>query len=369
MAAITAMNARGKEQRGGCAELGMGCVLPSGNFLKSLMLSVFLSAATSPAWAQSVEQFYHGKTIDLIVGFAAGGGNDLYVRSFGRYVGKYIPGNPAVVTRNMPGAGTFLATNAVYNTLKRDGTVMALGASTLPLDEKFGAGGVRFKTAELNWIGRLATRVDVVMMWKTARVKNIQDATRYPSILAATTVGSPVVMYPNLLNNVIGTKFKIVRGYQGSREAMLAVEKGEAEGHSTGWESLMNAHPDWVKNKDVNIIVQFSLQRHPDLPDVPAAVELGRTPDETQILKTVMNTTEIGLAIFSTPGVPAERLTALRRAFDATAVDPDFLAEVKNAGISISPLPGERLQNLVSEVADLSPDLTAKAKAAYLHVQ
>ncbi len=212
----------------------------------------------------------------------------------------------------MPGAGTFLATNAVYNTLKRDGTVMALAASTLPLDEKFGGEGVRFKSAELNWIGRLAARVDVIMMWKTSDVQSIQDALQIPSILAATTIGSPVVMYPNLLNNVIGTKFKIVRGYQGSREGMLAIEKGEAEGHSTSWEALMSAHPDWIKNKDVNIIVQFSLHRRPELPDVPAAVELGKTDEQTQILKTVMNTTEIGLAVFSTPNVPADRLNALR---------------------------------------------------------
>jgi tripartite-type tricarboxylate transporter receptor subunit TctC len=330
---------------------------------------VALVAASPPASAQSVEQFYRGKTIDLIVGFAAGGGNDFYVRAVGRYIGKYIPGNPTVVTRNMPGAGTFLATNFVYNTAKRDGTVIALGASTLSLDEKFGSDGVRFKTAELNWIGRMAARVDVTMMWKTAPVKTIQDAMKIPSVLAGTTVGSPVVMYPNLLNNVIGTKFKIVRGYLGSREGMLAMEKGEAEGHSTGFEALIAAHPDWIKNKDVNIIVQYALHRDPDLPDVPAAVELGRTADETQILKTVMNTTEIGLALFSTPDVPPDRLSALRRGFDATMADADFLAELKTAGVGIAPLTGERLQNLVTEVADLSPELIAKVKAAYLDVK
>jgi len=347
----------------------MACRLLSGILRTCLMVLAAVMMATLPTRAQTVEQFYRGKTIDLIVGFAAGGGNDLYARSLGRYIGKHIPGNPTVVVRNMPGAGTFLATNAVYNTLKRDGTVMALAASTLPLDEKFGGEGVRFKTAELSWIGRLAARVDVVMMWKTSAVKNIQDATIYPSILAATTIGSPVVMYPNLLNNVIGTKFKIVRGYQGSREGMLAIEKGEAEGHSTSWEALMSAHPDWIKNKDVNIIVQFSLQRRPELSDVPAAVELGRTAEQTQILKTVMNTTEIGLAVFSAPQVPADRLMALRRAFDATMVDPDFLVEANSEGIGISPLAGERLQSLVTEVADLSPELTAAAKAAYLQVK
>jgi tripartite-type tricarboxylate transporter receptor subunit TctC len=342
---------------------------PLAGMFACLVAFALSSATTNPAWAQTVEQFYRGKTIDLIVGFAPGGGNDLYARSLGRYIGKHIPGNPTVVVRNMPGAGTFLATNAVYNTLKRDGTVIALAASTLPLDEKFGGEGVRFKTAELNWIGRLAARVDVIMMWKTSPVRTIQDALQVSAILAATTIGSPVVMYPNLLNNVIGTKFKIVRGYQGSREGMLAIEKGEADGHSTSWEALMSAHPDWVKNKDVNIIVQFSLHRRPELADVPAAVELGKTDEQTQILKAVMNTTEIGLAVFSTPDVPADRLTALRRAFDATMTDPEFLAEADSEGIGISPLAGERLQKLVAEVADLSPELTAAAKDAYLQVK
>jgi tripartite-type tricarboxylate transporter receptor subunit TctC len=271
--------------------------------------------------------------------------------------------------RNMPGAGTFLATNAVYNTLPRDGTVMALGSTTLPLDEKFGNPGVRFKTAELNWIGRIAARVDVLMMWKTSPVQNIQQALTTPSILAGTTVGSPVVMYPNLLNNVIGTKFKIVRGYEGTRAALLAMEKGEANGNSTGFEALRAIHPDWIKDGTVRVIVQFALKRDPALADVPAAVELGRTPEQTAILKAVLNSTAVGLAVFTTPGVPADRLTALRRAFDATMKDPAFAAELEKQGGDLSPLPGEELQSLVREVADLPPNLAAKAKTAYLDVK
>jgi len=341
---------------------------PAPMIARILLLTCTVTLAL-PARAQTVEQFYRGKTIDLIVGFAAGGGNDLYVRAFGHYVGKHIPGNPTVVTRNMPGAGTFLATNAVYNTLPRDGTVMALGSTTLPLDEKFGNPGVRFKTAQLNWIGRIAARVDVLMMWKTSPVQSIAQALTTPSILAGTTVGSPVVMYPNLLNNVIGTKFKIVRGYEGTRAALLAMEKGEANGNSTGFEALRAIHPDWIKDKTVRVIVQFALKRDPALPDVPAAAELGRTAEQTAILRAVLNSTAVGLAMFTTPGVPADRLTALRRAFDATVKDPAFIAELEKQGGDVSPLPGEDLQRLVSEVADLPPALAAKAKAAYLDVK
>jgi tripartite-type tricarboxylate transporter receptor subunit TctC len=333
------------------------------------MGSAIVLLAARPLQAQTVEQFYHGKVIDAVVGFAAGGGNDVFMRSVAHTIGKYIPGKPSVIVRNMPGAGTFLATNAVYNTLPRDGTVIALGSTTLPLDEKFGNPGVRFKTAELNWIGRIAARVDVLMMRQDSPVKTIQDAEQISSVLAGTTVGSPVVMYPNLLNNVIGTRFKIVRGYEGTRAALLAVEKGEAEGNSTGLEALNAIHPDWIASKTVNIIVQFGLDRDPALPDVPAAIELGRNAEETAILKAVMNSTALGLSLFTAPGVPADRLTALRRAFDATMADADFLSELKTEGGSASPLPGERLQALVSEVSDLSPELTVKAKAAYLDVK
>jgi tripartite-type tricarboxylate transporter receptor subunit TctC len=338
------------------------------SFAACCLAGIVLSAA-QPASAQSVEQFYHGKNIDAVVGFAAGGGNDVFMRSVARYIGKYIPGTPSVIVRNMPGAGTFLATNAVYNTLPRDGSVIALGSTTLPLDEKFGNPGVRFKTAELNWIGRIAARVDVLMMSKDSPVKTIADAERIASVLAGTTVGSPVVMYPNLLNNVIGTKFKIVRGYEGTRAALLAIEKGEAEGNSTGLEALNAIHPDWIASKTVNIIAQFGLDRDPALPDVPAAIELGHNAEQTAILKAIMNSTALGLSLSTTPGVPADRLAALRRAFDATMQDADFLAELKAEGGSASPLTGERLQALVSEVADLSPELTEKAKAAYLDVK
>jgi tripartite-type tricarboxylate transporter receptor subunit TctC len=206
-------------------------------------------------------------------------------------------------------------------------------------------------------------------MWKTSPVQNIQDALKIPSILAGTTVGSPVVMFPNLLNNVIGTKFKIVRGHEGTRAALLAMEKGEANGNSTGLEALRAIHPDWIKDKTVRIIVQFALARDPALPDVPAAAELGRTPEQTAILNAVMNSTAIGLALFTTPGIPAYRVTALRRAFDATMADPAFVAELERQGGSVSPMRGEQLQKLVGEVADLSPDLTAKVKAAYLKVE
>jgi len=224
---------------------------------------------------------------------------------------------------------------------------------------------VRFKTAELNWIGRIDSLVNIVFMWKTSPVKNFADAQKRESTLSGTGVGSTVSIYPTVMNNVFGTKFKLVMGYKGSNEAMLAVERGEVEGHSTSWTALKVAHPDWLRDADVAILVQFALKRHAELSDIPTAVELARNDEERAILSAVMNATEVGTAFFTTPGVPADRLTALRRAFDATMKDPELLADAQRINVGVSPLAGEELQRLVAEVSELPPALLDKVRAAY----
>jgi tripartite-type tricarboxylate transporter receptor subunit TctC len=168
-----------------------------------------------------------------------------------------------------------------------------------------------------------------------------------------------------VMNNVFGTKFKLVMGYKGSNEAMLAVERGEVEGHSTSWTALKVAHPDWIREKSVAILVQFALKRHPELADVPTAVDLARTDEERAILGAIMNATEVGTAFFTTPGAPADRVAALRRAFDATMKDPELLAEAQKIKVGILPMAGEDLQKLVAEVSNLSPALLEKVRAAY----
>jgi len=317
------------------------------------------------AGAQTPEQFYAGKNIDFVIGYPPGGSNDTLGRLVARHIGKHIPGKPNVIPKNMPGAGSFLAVNTVFNVSPKDGSVIGIGAPTMPLDERLGTQGVRFKTAELNWIGRTDSLINMVFMWKTSPVKTIADALKMESTLSGTGVGSTVSIYPTALNNVIGTKFKLVMGYKGSNEAMLAVERGEVEGHSTSWTALKVAHPDWVRDKTVSILVQFSLTRHPELPDVPTAVDLARNDEERAILSAIMNAAEVGTAFFTTPGAPADRVTALRRAFDATMKDPELLSEAERIKVGISPLTGEELQKLVADVSNLSPALLDKVRAAY----
>ena len=323
-------------------------------------------AFAGDAAAQSVEQFYSGKVIDLVIGYPPAGSNDIYARLLARHFGRHIPGNPSIVPKNMPGAGSFLALGQMYNLAPNDGTAVAIGAPTAPLDEKLGSQGVRFKTAEFNWIGRIDSLINIVFMWKTSKVKTVADAQQIQSTLSGTGAGSTVSIYPTVMNNVLGTKFKLIMGYRGSNEAQLAVERGEVDGHSTSWTAVKVAHPEWLPSKSISILVQFGLHRHPELPDVPTVVELARNDEERQVLRAVMNATEIGTAFFTTPGVPADRVQALRRAFDATMKDPEFLADAQKSNLTTGPITGEELQKLVKEVSDLPPALLDKIRAAYL---
>jgi tripartite-type tricarboxylate transporter receptor subunit TctC len=324
-----------------------------------------IAGAASQAPAQTPEQFYKGKSLDFVIGYPPGGSNDTFGRLVARHLGKYIPGKPNIIPKNTPGAGSFLAVNQIFNVAPKDGSVIGIGAPTLALDEKLGTQGVRFKTAEMSWVGRVDSLINIVFMWKTSPVKTFADATKIESTLSGTGAGSTVSIYPTVMNNVFGTKFKLVMGYKGSNEAMLAVERGEVEGHSTSWTALKVAHPDWIRDGSVSVLVQFALNRHPELPDIPTAVDLARNDEERAIMRAIMNAAEVGTAFFTTPGVPADRLVALRRAFDAAMKDPDLLSEAQKMRVAVSPMTGEDLQKLVAEVSNLSPELLEKVRAAY----
>ena len=330
-----------------------------------VIAGVLALGANTAVAADSVEQFYKGKTVELIIGYATGGSNDTYARLLSMHMGSHIPGSPSVIVRNMPGAGSFVAVNQVYATSPRDGSVIGLGAPTMALDEKLGTTGVRFKTSELNWIGRTNSAVNIIMTWKTTPVKTIEDAYKRETTLSGTGAGSTVSIYPNVLNHVMGTKFKLIMGYRGSSEAMLAMERGEAEGHSTSWEAVKTAHPAWLTDGSINNILQFALKRHPEMPNVPTAIEIAKTDEQRAILSAVLNATEIGASFFTTPGVPDDRLAALRKAFDDTMKDPELLKDAEKTRVDIQPLTGPEVQKLIASVSDLPPGIVEKVRAAY----
>jgi tripartite-type tricarboxylate transporter receptor subunit TctC len=333
--------------------------------LTRLIIAALIALMPAVAQAQSVESFYRGKTVNVIIGYPPAGANDLYARLVARHIGKHIPGHPTGVPRNMPGGGSLLAANHIFNVAPKDGTTLGLIVPTAPLEEKLGAANVKFKAAQFNWIGRLAPTPNVTFMNASASVKTIRDATQREAILGATGRSSTVAIYPTMLNHLLGTKFKLVMGYAGSAEAMLAMERGEVEGHSTTWEGVKSRAERQLREKTINILVQYGLARHPELPDIPTAVELGRTPEEVQALRVFANATEVGRFILSTPDTPPERIQALRRAFDAMVKDPEFTADVNAAKVDLGPMSGEELQQLVQEVANIPPPILEKVRGLY----
>ncbi len=332
-----------------------------------ILIAALSPIAATAAHAQAdVATFYKGKTIEMIVGYAAGSSNDIAARALARNIGKHLPGNPTVITRNMPGGGSFVAANYVYNIAPKDGTTLGLMAPTLPIDEKLGTTGVKYASAKFNWLGRETTSVGATITMATSKIKTIADAMTNVVTLAATGAGSTTAIYPNVLNNLVGTKFKLVMGYVGSNEALLALERGEAEAHSTAWEQVTSQHPDWLRDKKINVLVQYALAKHPDLPDVPLATDLVKNDDDRRIMRAVVAAADVGKSVLTTPGVPADRVAALRAAFDATINDPDFISDFNASRIAIIPMGGAELQKVVEELGDLPPDLVDKVRKVYL---
>jgi tripartite-type tricarboxylate transporter receptor subunit TctC len=317
------------------------------------------------ASAQGVEQFYRGKTINFVIGNAAAGAPDAYARLVARHIGNYIPGNPKVIARNMPGAGGLVAANHVFNVAPQDGTTLGLMAPTLPLEETLGVAAAKYRASHFNWIGRIATSPNITFLSATSQVQTIADAFDKVSVLGATARSSTNTVFPLILNSLLGTKFKIVLGYEGTAAAMIALERGEVEGMSATYDGLQSQRPDWLASRKVNIVVQYLLRRHPGMPNVPTAVEVAKTAEQALILRTVSGTSEIGKFVLSTPGVPPDRVAALRSAFDEMVRSPDFLAEADKLRIEIGPLPGAALQKIVVEMQAISPEVIEKIKAIY----
>jgi tripartite-type tricarboxylate transporter receptor subunit TctC len=264
----------------------------------------------------------------------------------------------------MPGAGSLRAANYVYNIAPKDGTALGIVTQTVALEEALGTPGVQYKAAGFNWIGRATSNVDLMLTWKNAKAKTIEDAMKYETPVAGTGPASPAEFMPKVLNHVLGTKFKVITGYPGSNEGMLAMEKGEVDGATTSWNTLKTSKQDWLKNKTITILVQYTPYRHKELPDVPNMVELGKTAEQKQILALYASGAVIGRSIFTSPGVPADRIKALRDAFTAMTTDPVFLAEVEKTKAEFDPMSGEELQKAIEDASHVSPEVREKARAA-----
>jgi tripartite-type tricarboxylate transporter receptor subunit TctC len=313
---------------------------------------------------QSAESFFKGRTINVVVGYAPGGGYELYARFYAQYMPRYIPGNPSMVLQFMPGAASLQAANYVFNEAPRDGTVLGVVTQTLMLEEAMGTQGVRYKAADYDWIGRMTAAVEVELISKRAQAKTIEDVRRYETICGGSGPASPSEGYPRLLNAFGGTKFKIISGYPGAAEIMTALDRGEVEAMENSWGVVARSKREQLASGDIKVIVQGALERSPALPDVPTVVEVGLTDEGKAALAFYTSSAAVGRSMLGPPGIPADRLKALRDAFNAVQHDADFLTDIKKSGAEYEPETGEYLQDLAKKIATTPPDIVARTAKA-----
>lgn len=310
-----------------------------------------------------VAEFYKGKTVTLVVGYSAGGGYDTYARLLSRHIGKHIPGNPTVIVQNMDGAGSMLAANHLYNAAAKDGTVMGTFARGLPLEDLLGNDQVKYEAEKFNWLGSLNEEVSVCVARSDAPIKTFEDVLTTPLTVGGTGEGADTDFFPNFLNAVLGTKFDVIAGYPGGNDVLLAVERGELQGRcGWSWSSVKATRPDWVQNGFVNILVQMSLRKHPDIPDVPLVMEYAKDEETRKIFNVVFARQAMGRPYVLPPGVPAERVAAVRKAFMDTVNDPEFLAEADKTQHEITAMGGDELQQVVEDMFHTSPDLVERIR-------
>ncbi len=318
---------------------------------QAVALFVLLAAWPGPALAQqSVEDFYRGKKIDLIIGYSPGGTYDLYARLVARHLGNHIPGKPLIVPRNMPGAGSRAAATWVQNVAPRDGTVLATADQSLALQQAAGDKRMNFDTTKFIYIGNPNIENNTTATWHASGIKTVEDAKRREVTMGATG-GSTSSQYPKAMNALLGTRFKVILGYPGGNDINLAMERGEVDGRgSNSWASWKATRAHWLAENKINILVQIGLKKIPELPEVPLLMELGASGEDRDLLRLLSASTAVGRPIFTTPDIPTERAAALRGAFAAMLRDPEFLAHAKKENFDIDPLSGEALQKLVSEI-------------------
>ena len=312
------------------------------------------------ARADAVEDFYKGKRVTIIVPSAAGGSYDLYARVLARHYGRFIPGNPSFIVQNMPGAGGRRGTGFIYSAAPKDGTV--LGAvhnfiATVPLFEgdRLNAG---FDPRQFNWIGSVTDGISVGINRSSSPVKAYQDLFEREMVVGG--VGSDTLMVTNgyLFNGLLGMKLKVIAGYLSSGEVDLAMERGEVEGRvDGGWVSVRQTHAEALKDGSVRILFQLGLKKHPELPDVPLALDFARNDEERRILETAFLPYEFGRPYMAAPGVPADRLAVLRKTFMATVHDKDFLVDTAKGDLEVNPIEPQRLQELVERAYSLAPSM------------
>ncbi len=338
--------------------------------IRSLAVFAIGTAVALPAGsacAQSPAEFYKGKSISILVGSSPGGGYATYAGVLERHYSRHIPGNPNIIAKSMPGAGSLKATSVIYNKSPKDGTEMAaifMGAVVEPL---IGDQGKTFDANKLVYVGSLNRETSICISWHASGIKSFEELFQKEMVVGASGWTSSIRQYPTVLKNLLGAKFRVISGYEGSSEARLAMEKGETQGIcGLQWSSFATSHADWIKEKKVNILLQMAPDSHPDLDKlgVPNVWKYVKTPDQERALRVIFTQLKFGRPYILPPGVPADRVKALRDAFMATAKDPAFLADAEKAKIGIDAVSGDEVQKLVADVYKTPAADVQRAKAA-----
>jgi tripartite-type tricarboxylate transporter receptor subunit TctC len=326
-----------------------------------------LTALPQPAGAQggAVADFYRGRTITVVVGYSSGGGYDTYARVLARHMGKHLPGNPTFVVQNMPGAGSLRSANYLFNVAPKDGTTIGLFSRGMPMEPLIGASPTQFDSTKFTWLGSGTNEASVFVTWHTSGVKTWQDMVTKDFTVGGEGSGSDPDVYALLLKNTFGAKLRLVSGYPGSAEIALAMERGEVDARASwSWSSIRAQRPTWVAEKKVNFPVQLNLEKSAELQDVPVITEFAKDDRQRQMLRLVLSRQSMARPFTAPPGIPEDRKQALRKAFDDTMADPEFVSEIKARGLEVNPVSGAELDRLVGDLYRTPADVVAETKAA-----
>ena len=338
------------------------------NFLRLLCPAALLGAlcvSVTAAHAQSVEDFYKNKSISLVVGFSVGGGYDLYARHLARHMGKHIPGKPSIVPQNMAGAGSLRAANFIYTAAPKDGTAFGTFSRTTGINPLLESGAT-FDGTKFTWLGSVTDDTSLCITWHTSPVKTWKDFLEKPVTLGGQGPSSEPDIFARLYKNVFGAPIKLVAGYPGTNEIMLAMERGEVDGLcGLSWSTIKGRHAAWLRDKKINLLVQAAFRKEPEIgPDVPLVMEQAKSAEQTQILKLILAAQEMARPFAAPPDIPADRKAALIAAFDATMKDPEFLAEAKKLNLDVAPVGAAALDKLLAELYATPKDVVKKASEA-----
>jgi tripartite-type tricarboxylate transporter receptor subunit TctC len=324
-----------------------------------------IAALCAPAHAQDIAEFYKGKTVRIVVGIGVGSGYDINARLIARFLSAQIPGNPTVIVQNQPGAGSLTMTNQLYANGPFDGTVIGASFNGLPTTPLLQPGGVRFDPTKLQWVGSSSRETHVTYLWHTVPVDTFEEIRNKEVVVGAQAPGSSQYDYPVLVNHLFGFKFKVITGYESTPKVHLAIERGEVQGNgATNWSTVKTINANWIAEKKIKVLAQWSLRKNPELPDVPMVLDLAKTEADRQALLLGLARLEFGRPFFVPPGVPAPRVEALRRAFDATMKNREFLAEAERLKLDVDPITGEQVAALIEQVMRTAPETAARVRAA-----